>query len=299
LAERAGSVAHVARALSGLGDAAYAEGRIRTSERRFADCVALAEANGLLATAAANRGMAVITRLFAGSLADLDAEAETAIAAARAIGQARAEIIACHAAMCVRLLGGRPDEVAPHFARGQELAASTGALRFASENLAFAGEAERLMGNRAKAVALLEEALAIARRTGMGFIGPLVLGYLAMATGDPARRRDLMTEAEALLEGGRLAHNVFFLRISAIECALEDRAPDAIFHHASLFEAAFTDEPLDSVDFLVARARALARHIGGGTGPETWNDLRTAAEAGRALGYLTFVPALEAALAPG
>lgn len=296
-AERSGSVDHIARALGGIGDAAYAAGTLHRAIWAFDRSVELAEAHGRLAIVATNRNMKAIARIFAGPIAGQEAEAEAAIAAARRIGHARAEVIACHAAMCIRLFNGKPAEVFPYFERAQTLSERIGATRFISENLAFQGEALRQLGRMDEARQALETALRLSRETGMRYIGPLVLGYLARAaTNDPAYRLALVDEGSALIADDRLAHNTLFFGMNAIDCCLEDGNLSAARNHATALETNFREDPLPFVDFIVARARALIRHHEAEAGPGVAEALREASEIGRKLGYLTLLPELEAAL---
>ncbi|HQU69811.1 MAG TPA: tetratricopeptide repeat protein [Albidovulum sp.] len=292
-AEKSGSVDHIARALGGIGDAAYASGQLHRAIWAFDRCVELAEKHGRLAIVAANRNMKAISLIFAGPVAGLESEAEAAIAAARRIGHARAEVIACHAAMCLRLFNGKPADALPYFDRAQALSERIGARRFISENLAFLGEVLRQQGKTDEARGRLEEALTLSRETGLRYIGPLVLGYLArVCSDDPARRRALIEEGAALIADDRLAHNVLFFGMNAIECSLEDGDLAAARHHAATLEAGFRDDPLPFVDFLVARAEALIRHR---EGEDVTDALGQAADFGRHLGYLALLPELEGA----
>lgn len=297
-AEKSGAVDHIARALGGIGDAAYAAGTLHRAIWAFDRCVELAEKHGRLAIVAANRNMKTISRIFAGPVAGLEPEAEAAIAAARRIGHARAEIIACHAAMCIRLFNGKPADALPYFDRAQALSERIGARRFIAENLAFLGEALRQLGRTAEARTKLEEALALSRETGMHYVGPLTLGYLARASSDDAaRRRALIVEGAALVANNRLAHNLLFFRMNAIDCTLQDGDLIAVRRHADALEAGFRDDPLPFVDFLVARARALVRYRAGPAGQEVTEALRREVETGRRLGYLALLPEMEEALA--
>jgi class 3 adenylate cyclase/tetratricopeptide (TPR) repeat protein len=291
-AEKSGSVDHIARALGGIGDAAYAGGTLRRAIWAFDRCVELAENHGRLAIVAANRNMKAISLIFAGPIVGLEAEAEAAIAAARRIGHARAEVIACHAAMCLRLFNGMSADALPYFDRAQALSERIGARRFISENLAFLGEMLRQEGRIDDAREQFEAALRLSRETGIRYIGPMVLGYLARTCrDDPPRRRELLDEGAALIADDRLAHNVLFFGMNAIECSLEDGDLAAARHHAATLDASFRDEPLPFVDFLVARAHALIRHR---EGEDATDALRQAADLGRQLGYLALLPELEA-----
>ena len=75
----------------------------------------------------------------------------------------------------------------------------------------------------ARLPAWLREALAISRETGMAFIGPALLGWLALITDDADERRAALAEAEALLAAGSVSHNYIFFYHAAIEAALVRR----------------------------------------------------------------------------
>ena len=70
------------------------------------------------------------------------------------------------------------------------LAQHLGARRFEAEALAFRRSSTGSAGRRAEALATSSEALTISRETGMAFIGPVILGILALAADDPAVRDD-------------------------------------------------------------------------------------------------------------
>ncbi|MFN0116505.1 MAG: hypothetical protein ACKVPY_17685, partial [Paracoccaceae bacterium] len=285
-AEKAGSVGHVARALGGIGDAEYAAGRLLSAHEVFSRAVALAEANGLPDIVASTKNMAVLARVLAGPVAGLDGEIEAAVGAARRIGQARGEVVALHGAMWVRLIDGRVEGIAPFFERAQALAEGIGARRFMAENLAFLGEGRRIAGDLAGARAALEEALAISRQTGMGYIGAMILGYLALATPDePERRAALIAEGEALVRAHSLPHNAMILYASAIECALEDGAPGEVRRLSEALRAAFAEEPIPFAEYVLTAAALRLRVGEGERGEGLRRALREAAARGREMGF--------------
>jgi class 3 adenylate cyclase/tetratricopeptide (TPR) repeat protein len=297
-ARQCGSARHEVRALGGLGDAYYALGRYRTAHEHFGACVEMARTLGLGRVEVANLPMLAITRFLTRSLPDALAVSEEAVAAATAARQPRAEIIARHALLFTHLMAGRPEEAEPQFALVDAVCRRIGARRFESENLAFRGEGLRLRGRRAEAAAVLREALADARATGMDYCGPLVLGYLALAlTDDRSARDDALAEGLAMVKAGGLAHNTFFFYHGAIESCLETGEWERAEEFAGLLEEAFAAEPLPLVDLIVRRARLLARAGRGEGGEALGRELEEAITECRTIGCLTFLPALEAAAA--
>jgi class 3 adenylate cyclase/tetratricopeptide (TPR) repeat protein len=291
-ADRVGSAELAAQAFSGLGDAAYAQGRVLASNGYFREAVKLAERHGLVRIEVANRNMMAVTQALTGPVDGVLADAEAAIAAAMSVGHHRAAIVAHHAAFFALFLTGQFAGAQAHAEQADAITMRIGATRFHSENLSFLASAVRLAGDRARALELAREAWDSAEKTGPSYFGPAVLGELLRSATDPAERELAVQRAEALLAKGGLAHNHWLFRSDAIEAALEDRRWDEADRHAQAFAQAFAVEVVPSVAFLVRRAHLLAAH---GRGAADHGACAQAAEEGRRLGYLIYVPALEAA----
>jgi hypothetical protein len=233
-----------------------------------------------------------VTQALAGPVDGVYAQAEAAIAAAMSVGHHRAAIVAHHAAFLARFLAGEFASAQVHAEQADALTMRIGATRFHAENLSFLAAASRLAGDRARAHKLALEAWTSAEKTGPSYCGPAVLGELVRSTSDPAERELAVQRAEALLAKGGLAHNHWMFRTGAIDAALEDRRWDEADRHAQALAHAFADEDVPSVAFLVRRAHLLAAHGRGGAARAACTQ---AAEEGTRLGYLIYVPALEAA----
>jgi class 3 adenylate cyclase/tetratricopeptide (TPR) repeat protein len=295
-ANKCGSIELRARALGGLGDAAYASGQLRTACHFFQQCVEIARQNALGRVEVANAAMLAATHAFSGTGRKVFHEAEAAISAAVAARQPRAELIAHHMAMIIHLWSARPNQVKPHFERAQEIVRAVGARRFEAENLAFMAEAYRQLGDRQQAIALLEEAAAISRETGISYFGAIVLGFQALASADrPALQRAVLEEGECLARRGYIAHNALFFGYCAIESCLLARNWNEARRFADFLAAAFEQEPVLFTEFLVERCQLLAQC--GESDPSRFplDAIRACWKKGMDLGYMFFVAALEAA----
>ncbi|HLX02604.1 MAG TPA: adenylate/guanylate cyclase domain-containing protein, partial [Trinickia sp.] len=82
-----------ARALGGLADAAYAQGRMRTAFRHFSDCVELSRAHGFGRIEVANRPMQGFSRIYLNEARQASEDAAAAARAAELIGQPRAQLL--------------------------------------------------------------------------------------------------------------------------------------------------------------------------------------------------------------
>lgn len=257
LARKAHSIEIEAAAQGGIGDAEYLRGRMVSAHARYRDCIDLAQRHGCTRIEVANRPMLAWTRWFGSDAADALADARQAIDAARQIGHLRAEMIAQHCAY--QSAHARADAEAPaHAERSLALARQLEAPRFIAEGLAFRGEARCADGAVAAGLADLRESVAMARASGLAFMGATFLGLLAAASDDATERDAALAEGEALLHDHALAHNHLLFRRSAIDVCLDLGDADAARRHADALDAFTRPEPLPWADFFVARGRVLA-----------------------------------------
>jgi hypothetical protein len=187
------------------------------------------------------------------------AETGAALALARKVANPHAEMFALEStALCLACCGRDAESEAP-LAASLALARSLGARRYECILLFCLATVDLNAGRRVACARATDEALAIARETGMGFCGPLVLGMKRMLAADPVERARHAAEAEAVLAEGALAHcHVHYHRL-AIEDALGHGEWSLVARHADALATFTRDEPLRYTDLLIARARALAR----------------------------------------
>jgi DNA-binding SARP family transcriptional activator len=295
-AREARSVELETAALGGLGDAAFLRGHMLSARERFAGCVALAQKHGLKRVEAANLSMLGIARWFCGDANGALADGLAAVAVAAQIGHRRAETVAHHG--CYEFYHGlmQLDGARVHINRALELAREINAARFEAEALAFRGELLRTLGDRHAARAELHQAVAIARTTGLAFMGAIILAMLAVATDDPTARAAALAESEALLGDNDTGFSQLLCRRDTIEANLVAGNFGEALRHAAALEASTRSQPLPWSDFFVARGRALARlgaNPADGAAREQLEKLR---EEGRRLGQLVAVVAIDAAL---
>jgi tetratricopeptide (TPR) repeat protein len=297
LARQAGSVELEAMALGGVGDAEYMRGRMISAHEGFRRCIELAQQQGLGRIEVANRPMAAITRWYTGdSLGALD-NALAAIAAAATVGHQRAEMIGHHAAYFCRREMLEVDAASNHVEEALTLAQRLGAKRFEAEALAFRGELQRVAGHRLEALGDVSEALTIARETGIAFIGPMILGILALTTDDPQVRSAVLAEGEALLAAGSASHNHLQFRRDAIDACLDAGDWRGAELHSDALETYTHKEPLPWSGFFVARGRALAAYGRGRRDAALVAELAGLRDEGKRLAFKLSLPALEAVVA--
>lgn len=298
LAREAGSPEAEAQALGGLGDAEYVRGRMLTADRYFSRCIALCGAHGFGRIEVANRPMAAICRYYSNDLQGALARALEAIEAAARVGHQRAEMIGHHSAFMISFEMEDFARAGDHVAQAHEISTHLGAKRFEAEDIAFLSVLRRAQGHRPEAVALARDALAICRKTGMDYIGPVVLACLACATDDPALRESAMAEAEAILDAGSVSHNHLWFHRDAMELALTTGDWDRAERYAAALEAYTRAEPLPWSDLHIARARALAAFGRGRRDANILGTIRHLRDESRRVGLALTARALDAALSP-
>lgn len=255
-AERVGDPELMARALSGQGDAYYAQGRMFRAHGVFEKCLDLCNQHNLVAVEAANRFMLGTVKIYMNQTEAALDEALRSAQLASDVGQLRPEIVSRLTAGWLLQSLARRDEARAEVERGLEAARKLGAKRFEpflKETLVRILASE---GRFVEAAAVADEVLAQTRELGaMNFIGPWVLATTAWTRDGPAAEA-LLDEGEALLQSGCVGHNYFRFYVYGIigclnrgEVARVRRYCDALAEYTSA-------EPTPWSDFYIAFGRA-------------------------------------------
>ncbi|HTS54930.1 MAG TPA: adenylate/guanylate cyclase domain-containing protein [Burkholderiales bacterium] len=285
-----------AHALSGLGDAQYAQGRMLTARDYFSRCVDLCQRAGLVRVEIPNRTMVSHCLLYKNELDRALSEAQGACDAAHKVGLVQSEIFAQESLTLLLLMAGRYDEAEQAGIRCLSLARPAGARRYQSAVLYVLAVLRVAQGNRMLAREHLAESLELARQTGMGFLGAAIFGALAYAAEEPAERRRALEQGEALLREPCVGHCHLWFYWNAIDAALAGGEWDTALRYARALEDYVRAEPLPWAGLIAARGRALAS-VGRGDPPSAaLSELgRLRVELQRA-GLRSALPAIDAVL---
>lgn len=296
-ARAAGSIEAEANALSGLGDANYVRGRMRTAHERFGACVSLARGNGLGRIEVANSHMMAWTLHFLGRLDPALAILRDAIALTSQVSARRTELAARQSVAYIEgWLMGQVDAAQEQLEQAMTLARTLGARRFEAQNMIFRAMVLLRRGRRADALDLARSALDFCRDGAMEFIGPTVLGFLAQAAGDSAERLQALADGEALLAKGSLSHNYFAFYASAIEACVEASDHAAVDRYCDALERYVGQEPVLWSELAIARGRLLARAVRGEHGEHLVQALEGQREKIAQSGFTVWIPGIDAAL---
>ncbi|WP_046867222.1 adenylate/guanylate cyclase domain-containing protein [Microvirga massiliensis] len=288
-----------ARALGGLGDAEYARGRMASAHRHFSRCAELSRASGVGRIEVANLSMVAHTQVYLNEFSGALATVQAAVELAERVGHPRAEIIAHNAACNVFRTTGEFGRARPHAERALALARQLGAKRFEAVSLHDLAMVAHAEASRAEALDLLHRALAISRETGLSFVGPWILGHLAVTTEDPKERRAALTEGEEVLRKGAVSHNHLWFFRYAIDASLGARDWDGAERYSAALEDYTRPEPLPWASFFVRYGRALGAHSRGHLGQEATHKLGDLADAAERLRIGPALARLQRALASG
>jgi hypothetical protein len=217
--------------------------------------------------------MVAHTQVYLNDFSNALATTQTAVQLAARVGHFRAEIIAHHAACNVFRTTGEFRRAKMHAERALILARQLGAKRFEAvcfNDLAMVARAD---ASSAEAMDLLHRALAISRETGLSFLGPWILGHLAVTTEDPVESLAALTEGEEILRKGAVGHNHLWFFRYAIDASLHSQDWDGAERYSAALEDFTLPEPLPWANFFVRYGRAVGQHGRCRLGQETTSKL--------------------------
>ena len=297
LAREAGSAEDEAAALGGVGDACYAQGRIRTAHDMFDRCITLARDQGFLRVEVSYLMMKGWCCLYLLDIPGSFQACQRAIELARRIAHRRGEMTArAQMAMVRGWIGGDWREAGTHLDIALEIARSLGSKRFEANALFFGGLLAIRAGHIAAGREKLHAAIALSAEVGMVFLGAQLVGTLARIEVDPVARRGYLAQGEELLKQGAVSHNVFTFLECAIHASLAAADGSEAERYCDMLGAFTAGEPLPWADFIMARGRALARAGRGETGAALVGELEALRrQAADARGDL-YLPEIDAAL---
>lgn len=216
LAADSGSPVLRSRALSALGDAAYATRTFAEARDAFDRTLTLCEAHGMSRYAIPNRIMLAQCYFWLGDRAQADAHGQRALTEALEIRHGFGVMFARHSLALFAQIDGELDRAEHELRAALALARELGTLRFEIELTTQLAEIELARGGDA-AAAVRDSARRAEARGVAAYIGPWTYGVLALATTDAAERRAALTAGEALIARGTMHFNtILFHRLAAL-----------------------------------------------------------------------------------
>ncbi|MFL6549000.1 MAG: BTAD domain-containing putative transcriptional regulator, partial [Povalibacter sp.] len=283
-ARRADSPGDIARAYSGLGDAWYQRGRIRTARDHFVRCIEHAREHRLPRVQLANLPMLAITQIYCCELQSANEHLTRAFELAHHVSDARSELIVQLVKGTLLLYSARLDESELQSRQSCDLARQLGARRFQAEVLSIIASTLIARGEIPLAHERIKEALELAHGSGMNYCGPTLLGLYARTTQNETEREKALRDGEELLASGCVSHTYFEYYFHAIELSLNlQRWADAERYSQRLAEYT-REESVPWADLLIQRGRLLAKIGAGDRSATAIQELRTLTSHAKSLG---------------
>ncbi|MEC4766461.1 AAA family ATPase [Halomonas sp. CUBES01] len=243
-ARHGGDVRTEIQALSGLGDAHYAEGQMRSTYELFDHCVALCRRHGHAELEASNLFMLGTARLYANETGEALRDCFEAAELGKRVGNRRAEVVARMTAAWILISQGAPHEADEQLSQALAVALELGSGRFEAFLLESRARVQLITGRRAEAQASIERAWQLVEQHKLKpFIGPWVLGTRALLEDDPEVRLATLQQGEALLNTGCVGHNGYRFLVAAAEVCLLDDRPATARHYARRLTQLMAAEP--------------------------------------------------------
>lgn len=296
VARRVGLLEKEARALGGMGDAYYQRGHMITAGEHFNGCIEICQEHGFEQIEVAYRSMRAITRLYELRFDEVLEDARSAAERAREIHNLRAEGIALQVVSYFLTDTDQFDQAGSVSHRAMKVCQQLGTGIFGASAQAHYGRCLAAMGRRQEGVLLLREAYTSVKGAGLIFVGPTILGYLALATDDPRERAEALLEGERLLDEKSVSHNYLRFYRFAMDTCLEQEDWDETERYATALEEYTRAEPLPWAAFMIERGRTLAAFGRGGRDSAVFAALSRLREQAQSIGFLAPVHALDAAL---
>ncbi|MEM1352328.1 MAG: AAA family ATPase, partial [Pseudomonadota bacterium] len=247
-----------ALALSGLGDAHYARGRMFTAHAAIEECLELCEEHGFGAVECANRFMLATVKIYMNQTSRALDDALRSAKLAAQVGLARPEIVSRLTAGWILTSMARYADARAEIDKGLDLAHQLGAKRFEPFLNETLSRIELAEGHIDEAARIAESALSQVREFGAeSFIGPWVMSTVALSTSDPKRRHAVLAEGEALLAKGCVGHNYFRFYRNAMQACLNADELDEAERFADALADYTAQEPTPWSDFHIERTRVL------------------------------------------
>jgi tetratricopeptide (TPR) repeat protein len=296
-AQNARDVECEAQALSGMGDAQYLQARMVSGLEYFRRCVELSERAGLTKVQIPNQCMVGHCLYYANRIGESIAQIRQSVEAARRIGQVQTEIFAQESLALLTVTVGDFSGAESALTHGIPLARRANSRRYLSVMLYLLAMVRFAHGLEQEAREHLDEALALARQTGMAFGGPLIWSAVGHVARSEAEAKSALEQAEAVLRQPCLSHCHLHFYRNAIDLSLQWGAWDEALRYAAALENYVRHEPLPWSTLLIERARALADAGAGRKSPALFHKLREVRAELQQVGMLSALPDVDRVLA--
>lgn len=257
-AKKSGNPELEARALGGLGDAAYAQGKMVSAYQYFRQCLDLSEEHRLQQVAAANLFMLGTVSIYHNESEKALSFVEQSIATAELVGHKRAEVVSRLTASWILLDWLRLDEAIVHIDTGLALADEIGAKRFIPFLLESKARYYAFCKKNPEAVNTIDQAIEQINALNIhAFIGPWVMSTRALLSEDWQTANTWLTSGEASLAQGCVGHNYYRFYVNAIDTCLKHQQFEKMQAYIDQLTQYTRDEETPWSGFYIRRGQLL------------------------------------------
>ena len=257
IAREAGLPLAEARALGGLGDARYHQGRMQDALEGYDACIQVCRRHGFRFVEAAHLSMAGLCRFYLNHGAEGQQCGHDAAQMAAEVGHLRAEMVAFNVLATIETRLGNFTEALTAAARSSDIAHRLGSRYFEADNLGQRANALIESGRSAEALPLLRRAVDQMGEHTLGFVGAWILGLMARATDDPSERSRAIAQGQELLTDTTVSHNHLHFHENVLEGALARKDWAEARTVTDTLHRYLASAPNPWAEIVVARARAL------------------------------------------
>lgn len=261
-ARQANNIEMEARALGGLGDAAYAKGKMSSAHNYFSRCLGLCHQHDLKQVSAANLFMLGTVSIYHNQTQSALSVTEESILTADLVGHKRAKIVSHLTAGWILLDWLRLDEALEHIDTGLEIAKEIGAKRFVPFLLESKARYYFSYSEKDKALACIDTAIKeVNELDAHTFIGPWLLGTRATFTDDWRSAYQFLKSGVSFLEQGAIGHNHYRFYVAAIETSIKHRQYKHTLKYIDQLKKFTCNEETPWSNFYIHRAEFILKHI--------------------------------------
>ena len=250
------------KALGGLGDCAYAQGKMATGLKLFEECLHIAEQENYLDVESANRFMLGTMRIYQLQTEKALSDAQQSAFLAKQTGDNRAEIVSRLTAGWILLDLEQLDEAELEIETALSIARRLSAIRFIAFLLESRARLHHQRGDRQQAQADIQAALSIVKdHAFQAFIGPWVAATQAWVSDDKRQAQAALKQGQQWLDQGCVGHSHFRFYQQAIETAWCFKQSAWLANYADQMEAYMAEEPNPWAELYVDKARILVDYL--------------------------------------
>jgi len=258
LYQKARSSQGEARALGGVGDAYYLQGRMLSSHQQFKACIELCQDKGFRQIEAANRPMLGWTAGYTLELRAALKYGELAVDLARELNQRRAELQGLMMSGFAHLRLGNLQSAESYLQLALELSKKIGASNFRAYTGTILARLVYQRGNAADSRQASHNALKWLEDSYLPFCGASAYAIAACCATDAAESARLLDKGESILNSGAVSHSQFDFAEFAIDAALNLKDFARVNHIVDRLENYTHHEPLPLSNLLIEYGRVQA-----------------------------------------